>query len=81
LSYWKSVGWGIVVCFVVGMAWQIAIVVRALWGSGESGATGFGLVLGGISEFLVSILLAGWVFGSLWYLIRAKRRSPKPFQR
>jgi hypothetical protein len=52
------------------MLWQGFLLLRALIPRG--GASGVGFVVGGLVEFVGTVLVVGWIIGSLWFLIRGK---------
>lgn len=57
--------------FGIGILWQGLLLWRAIRMIESQQATGFAIVHGS-TKFLLSVLLAGWMTGSLYYLLRRK---------
>jgi len=70
MSYWRTVGRATAVCFVLGVVWQGFLLVRALRQTQEGRAYGVAMLGVGLAEFIVTVLIAGIVVGSAWYLMR-----------
>jgi hypothetical protein len=71
VSYLRTISIAIGICFLVLILRSVLFVLSVAEKSGFA----LGAVSGGITEALLISVLAGWLGGTVWYLIR--RRYPR----
>lgn len=79
MAYWKAVGRATVICFVMGLMWQVGLILKMVFQATGGDATGFAFAWSGVVELLITVAAAGWILGSLWYVVsKSIRRSARP---
>jgi hypothetical protein len=67
MSYPKTVAVAIGVVLGLWMVWNVALLLYRIY---REPATGFGFVLGGLLEGILTAMILGWLAGTAWYFVR-----------